>query len=119
MYTLDGSVVRLVGELSCIAAYWILYNEFGRVSCIDLFFDVSDGQFRCKINRTSSFKVNTVERSEDLSNNSNNYILTHSITKTCPYNVYPVEPQFYIAILGYVGVYLCFLFLLQNVDCGN
>ena len=74
MYTLNGSLVQLVGELSCIAAYWILYSEFGLVSCIDLFFDVSDGQFRCKINRTSSkvtaFKVNTVERSEDLSNHS-------------------------------------------------
>ena len=67
MYTLNGSVMRLVGELSCIAAYWILYSEFGLVSCIDLFFDASDGQFRCKISRTSSkvtaFKVNTVERS--------------------------------------------------------
>ena len=72
MYTLNRSVVWLFGELSCIAAYWILYSEFGLVSCIDLFYDVSDGQFRCKINRTSSkvtaFKMNTVERSEDLSN---------------------------------------------------
>ena len=56
----------------CIAAYWILYSEFGLVSCIDLFFDVSDGQFRCKMNRTSSkftaLDLNIVERSEDLSN---------------------------------------------------
>ena len=56
----------------CIAAYWILYSEFGLVSRIGSFYDVSDGQFRCKINRTSShftvFKLNTVERSEDLSN---------------------------------------------------
>ena len=58
MYTLNGSVVRLVGELSylhclhgCIAAYSILYSKFGLVSCIDLFLDVSDGQLRCKINR--------------------------------------------------------------------
>ena len=41
MYTLNGSVVRLFGELSCIAAHWILYSEFGLVSCIDLFFDVN------------------------------------------------------------------------------
>ena len=54
MYTLNGSVVRLVGELSYIAAYWILYSEFGLVSLSIYFFDVSDGQFRCKINRTSS-----------------------------------------------------------------
>ena len=40
------------------------------------------------------------------------------IRKTCPYNVYPIEPHFYIAKLGYAGVYLFFLFLLQNIDCG-
>ena len=40
------------------------------------------------------------------------------ITKTCPCNVYPLEPHFYIGKLGYVGVYLFFLFLLQNIDCG-
>ena len=39
-------------------------------------------------------------------------------TKTCPYNVYPLKPHFYIAKLGYAGVYLFFLFLLQNIDCG-
>ena len=32
--------------------------------------------------------------------------------------VYPVELHFYIVKLGYVGVYLFFLFLLQNIDCG-
>ena len=56
----------------CIAAFWILYSEFGLVSYINLFFDVSDGQYRCKINITSSkvtaFNLNPVERSEDLSN---------------------------------------------------
>ena len=41
-----------------------------------------------------------------------------SIRKTCPCNVYPLESQFYIAKLGYAGVYLFFLFLLQNIDCG-
>ena len=35
--------------------------------------------------------------------------------KTCPYNVYPLKPHFYIEKLGYAGVYL---FLLQNIDCG-
>ena len=44
--------------------------------------------------------------------------LVFYITKTSPYNVYPLEPHFYIAKLGYVGVYLFFLFLLQNIDCG-
>ena len=43
---------------------------------------------------------------------------SHVITKTCPCNVYTLEPHFYIAKLGYEGVYLFFLFLLQNIDCG-
>ena len=40
------------------------------------------------------------------------------MTKTCPCNVYPLEPHFYIAKLEYAEVYLFFLFLLQNIDCG-
>ena len=30
----------------------------------------------------------------------------------------PLEPDFYIEKLGFVGIYLLFLFLLQNMDCG-
>ena len=30
----------------------------------------------------------------------------------------PLNPTFYIAKLGYAGVYLIFLFLPQNIDCG-
>ena len=41
-----------------------------------------------------------------------------SITKTCPCNKYPLKPHFYIVKLGYAGVELFFLFLLQNRDCG-
>ena len=41
-----------------------------------------------------------------------------SIMKTYPCNIYPLKPHFYIAKLGYTGVYLFFLFLLQNIDCG-
>ena len=37
---------------------------------------------------------------------------------TCPCNEYPFKPHFYIAKLGLAGVYLFFLFLLQNIDCG-
>ena len=44
--------------------------------------------------------------------------VTSIITKTCPCNVYPLIPHFYIAKLGYAGVYLFFLFLLKNIDCG-
>ena len=38
--------------------------------------------------------------------------------KICSCNIYPLEPHFYIAKLGYAGVYLFFLFLFQNIDCG-
>ena len=40
------------------------------------------------------------------------------IRKTCPCNVYPLKPHFYIVKMGNTGVYLFFLFLLQNIDCG-
>ena len=45
-------------------------------------------------------------------------LLLPLITKTSPCNVYPLEPHFYIAKLGYTGVHLFFLFLLQNIYCG-
>ena len=38
------------------------------------------------------------------------------ITFSC--NIYPLTPHFYMAKLGYTGVYLFFLFLLQNIDYG-
>ena len=40
------------------------------------------------------------------------------IRKICPCNVYPLKHHFYIVKLGYAGLYLFFLFLLQNIDCG-
>ena len=40
------------------------------------------------------------------------------IRKTCPCIEYPLKPHFYTVKLGYEGVYLFFLFLLQNIDCG-
>ena len=45
-------------------------------------------------------------------------VLSKTIMKTCPCNVYPLKPHFYIVKLGFAGVYLFFLFLLQNIDCG-
>ena len=30
----------------------------------------------------------------------------------------PLKPHFYIENLGYTGVYIIFLFLLKNIDCG-
>ena len=50
--------------------------------------------------------------------NLTHFCLDLHIRKTCPCNVYPLEPHFYIAKLGYAGVGLFFLFLLQNIDCG-
>ena len=40
------------------------------------------------------------------------------ITKTCPCNDDPLTPHFYIVKLGFTGVYIFFLFLLQSIDCG-
>ena len=40
------------------------------------------------------------------------------IRKTSPCNEYPLKPQFYIEKLGFAGVYLIFLFLIQNIHCG-
>ena len=39
--------------------------------------------------------------------------------KTCPLNVYPLTLNFYIAKLGYAGVYFFFLILLQNIDSND
>ena len=41
-----------------------------------------------------------------------------NITRTCLYNVDPLEPNFYIVKLGFIVVYIIFLFLLKNIDCG-
>ena len=41
-----------------------------------------------------------------------------SIRKTCPCIEYTLKLHFYIEQLGFAGVYLFFLFLLQNIDCG-
>ena len=41
------------------------------------------------------------------------------ITKTSPCNEDPLIPHFYIIKLGFTWVYIFFLFLLQNIDCGN
>ena len=39
------------------------------------------------------------------------------ITITGPCNVYPLIPHFYIVKLGFTGVYLILLFLIQKIDC--
>ena len=40
------------------------------------------------------------------------------ITKTYLYNVDPLKPYFYKVKLGFTGVYIIFLFLLKNIECG-
>ena len=44
--------------------------------------------------------------------------LLFTIMKTSSSNVYPLTPHFYIVKLGFTGVYIIFLFLLQNIDRG-
>ena len=39
-------------------------------------------------------------------------------TKKCLYNFDPLKPHFYTVKLGFTGVYIIFLFLLKNIDCG-
>ena len=41
-----------------------------------------------------------------------------SIKIICPCVYYPLTPHFYIVKLGFTGVYIISLFLLQNIDCG-
>ena len=40
------------------------------------------------------------------------------ITKTCLYYFDPFKPHFYIVKLGFTGVYIIFLSMLKNIDCG-
>ena len=67
-------------------------------------------------------QIRQLESSEDKLDNKavekwdNNHF--QIITKTCPCNVNPLEPHFYIIKMGFAEVYLFFLFLLQNIDCG-
>ena len=39
------------------------------------------------------------------------------IMKTSPCNEYPLTPHFCIVNPGFTGVYIFFLFVLQNIDC--
>ena len=75
-----------------------------------------------------SHKMNQIMRMMDFCRGENisavtvqlirTFVFASHIRKTCPCNVYALKPHFYIAKPGYAGVYLFFLFLLQNIDCG-
>ena len=43
----------------------------------------------------------------------------HNMTKTCLYNFDPLKSHFYIVKLRFTGVYIFFLFLFKNIDCGS
>ena len=47
-----------------------------------------------------------------------NQALLFPITKTRLYNFDPLNPHFYIVKLGFTGVYIIFIILLNNIDCG-
>ena len=40
-------------------------------------------------------------------------------TKTCPYNIDPLKPHFYIVKLGFTGAYIIFPISAQNINCGT
>ena len=44
-------------------------------------------------------------------------IFVRLITETSLCSEDPLSPHFYIVKLGFRGVYIVFLFLLQNIDC--
>ena len=41
-----------------------------------------------------------------------------NITRTCLYSFDSLKPHFYVVKLGFTGVYIIFLILLENIDCG-
>ena len=46
------------------------------------------------------------------------HLIIKLIRITHPCVLYPLTPHFYIVKLGFTGVYIIFLFLRQNIDCG-
>ena len=42
----------------------------------------------------------------------------YTYCKICLYKFDPIKPHFYIAKLGYTGVYFIFHISAQNIDCG-
>ena len=45
--------------------------------------------------------------------------LAADIMKTCLYNFNPLKPHFYMVKLGFTQVYIIYLILLKNRDCGT
>ena len=81
-------------RLFIILIFGVVWLEFFQV----MHFFKLGGMQMCNTNANPPYKLN--------------------IRKTCPCSEYPLKPHFYIVKLGFAGVYLFFLFLLQNIDCG-
>ena len=64
-----------------------------------------DGQF---VKRESKVRVKVSTLRVDL---------FATIRITCPCDLNPLAPHFYIVKLGFTGVYFIILFLLLNIDC--
>ena len=54
----------------------------------------------------------------DVSKGMEKHLWAWIITKTRLYNFDPLKPHFYTVKLGFTGVYIIFLILLENIDCG-
>ena len=72
------------------------------------------------LNHTSYLRMRpaTKKTSSNICCGNSERILHTFIRKTFPCNKYPLKPHFYTVKMGYARVYLFFLFLLQNIDCG-
>ena len=46
------------------------------------------------------------------------YVFEQTSQKHAYINLTPLQPHFYIVKLGFTGVYIIFLILLNNIDCG-
>ena len=106
----------------CTQGHWYKIRLF---CCCYYYYLVSFAMFcdpLCQFNTPRTFIHGFQSNTTVLINKSSNVHgvchLVHHITKTCPCNVYPLGPHFYIEKLGNTGVNLFFLFLLQNIDCG-
>ena len=77
------------------------------------------GPLHITTTRTLIIKIKSVQRSgtEAIRIQIQANFRPFSIRKTCPCDLYPLTPHFYIVKLGYRGIHF-FLFLLLNIDCG-
>ena len=80
------------------------WAHFGRQGCIFCMWTAKTPIRLCGCTNWFESKLDTLVR--------------RYITKTCLYNFDPLKPHFYIVKLGFTGVYIIFLVLLVNIDCG-